>query len=96
MDMKINSNIDPIARAMANQVKAAPPKAATDAATFEHTQGLEQALSDSPAVRPEVVARAQELIGDVSYPPEETIRQIAILIAANNGTPATGASSNPA
>lgn len=86
MEIKANNNIDPIARAMANPVKAATPKTATDAAAFEHANSLEQALRSSPDARPEVVARAKELIGDVTYPPQETIQQIATLIAANTSS----------
>jgi hypothetical protein len=89
MEIKANNNIDSVARAMASQVKAAPPKAPADAAAFEHAQGLDQALLDSPAVRPEVVARAQQLISDVAYPPQEMIKRIAILMAANSNSPAT-------
>jgi hypothetical protein len=35
---------------------------------FASSEALNRELADSPAVRPEVVARARELVADVQYP----------------------------
>jgi hypothetical protein len=54
---------------------------ATDTAQFDKTDGLDRSLKNTPDSRPEAVARAQQLIGDVTYPPRETIRRLAVLLA---------------
>jgi hypothetical protein len=42
---------------------------------------LDQALASVPDVRPEVVERARNLVNLVQYPPAETMRKIARLLA---------------
>lgn len=55
--------------------------ASQDEVAFENSRALTSALESTPAVRDEVVRRAAELIGDVHYPPPETIRMISHLLA---------------
>jgi hypothetical protein len=56
-------------------------KAVQDEVAFENTRALTTALQGVPAVRDEVVRRATALVGDVNYPPAETIRRISRLLA---------------
>jgi hypothetical protein len=55
----------------------------SDAAEFSGAAALDQSLKSTPGVRPEVVARARELIVQPDYPPAETMRKIATLLAFN-------------
>lgn len=57
-----------------------------DAAAFSRTEALHRALAEMPAVRPEAVARARQLLGQPQYPPLETIRGIARLLALPLGS----------
>lgn len=64
-----------------------PPRALArtgDEVSLEQSAALLTALADTPDVRPEEVERAKQLIGDVRWPPEETIRRIAELLAINS------------
>jgi hypothetical protein len=45
------------------------------------TQALEQTLQDTPQIRPEMVARANALVADDNYPSDETLNQMAGLLA---------------
>jgi hypothetical protein len=56
-------------------------KAAQDELAFENSRALMTALQNAPASRIDEVRRATELIGDVGYPPPETIRMISHLLA---------------
>ncbi|MHC1765490.1 MAG: hypothetical protein AB9869_14510 [Verrucomicrobiia bacterium] len=53
----------------------------TDSARFDAADELDRALRAEPEVRPGEVERAERLIGDVAYPPPETIRRLAVLLA---------------
>jgi len=54
-----------------------------DSASFQETDAVNDALLQTPNVRPEAVARARALIADVQYPPLSTINAISRLVAAN-------------
>lgn len=56
-------------------------KVAQDEVAFENSRALTTALENTAVVRDEVVRRAIELVGDVNYPPPETIRMISHLLA---------------
>jgi hypothetical protein len=56
-------------------------RASQDEVAFENARALTSALHDTPSVRDEVVRRATGLVGDVNYPPPETIRMISNLLA---------------
>jgi len=58
-----------------------------DNAVFDQSRNLNQALSASPEIRGAEVARAQELIASVKYPPDEVIRGIAQLLAFTRNHP---------
>jgi hypothetical protein len=55
----------------------------SDAAEFNGAAALDQSLTTTPGVRPEVIARARELVAQPDYPPAETMRKIAALLAFN-------------
>ena len=81
MEIKWNSNIDPVVRAGPSPIKARAPQAGTDSVAFDQVEVLDQALRATAAGRPEMIGRARQLIGNVKYPPEETIQRIATLLA---------------
>jgi hypothetical protein len=56
-------------------------RAAEDEVAFENSRALTTALQNTPESRDDVVRRATELVGDVNYPPPETIRMISHLLA---------------
>lgn len=56
-------------------------RATQDEIALENTRALTKALKDTPESRDDVVRRATELVGDVNYPPPETIRMISNLLA---------------
>ena len=61
--------------------RASDARAVEEEVAIENTRALRQALDDSPHLRAEVIKRAAELVGDVNYPPRETIRMISHLLA---------------
>ena len=62
-------------------------RADQDKAIFDQSRSLNQALSASPEIRGAEVARAQELIASVKYPPDDVIRGIAQLLAFTKDHP---------
>ena len=81
MEVKANQNVDVASRVIVNQTKPRPAAVGSDTTSFTRVAALDEALQATPAVRPEAVARAKELIGDVKYPPADTINGIATLLA---------------
>jgi len=55
--------------------------AARQEVAFENSRALTTALLSTPESRDDVIRRATELVGDVNYPPPETIRMISHLLA---------------
>lgn len=64
-----------------DQRTAGETRAAQDEVALENTRALTTALKNTPESRDDVVRRATELVGDVNYPPPETIRMISNLLA---------------
>jgi len=56
-------------------------RVAEDEVAFENSRALTTALHNTPESRDDIVRRATELVGDVNYPPPETIRMISHLLA---------------
>jgi hypothetical protein len=83
MEIKPNNHLEPATRIAATPARPRAAGGGTDSVAFERAQALDQALQTTQAVRPEMVARARQLISDVKYPPDQTIRQIAALLAMN-------------
>jgi len=53
----------------------------TDQAAFSGAAALEAAMQRLPEVRTDRVRDAAQLIGDPSYPPEQTMKRLANLLA---------------
>lgn len=81
MEVKTNNHVDAAQRVIVNQTKPRPAAAASDTTSFDHVVALDAALQATPAVRPEAVTRAKELVSNVKYPPADTINGIATLLA---------------
>lgn len=81
MKIDFNANIDPLANAGAKPVKPREASTPTDAASFDSSARLERKLNETPDVRPDKVAFAKLLVGDVLYPPQQGIKSIANLLA---------------
>jgi hypothetical protein len=58
-----------------------PRSMAYEQVALENSRALTHALRMTPEIREEIVRRATELVGEPSYPPEETIRKISDLLA---------------
>ena len=58
--------------------------ASTDTLSTVNATRLKAALENTPAIRPEVVARASAFGLDPAYPPLAIIEKIALMIAASN------------
>jgi hypothetical protein len=80
MEIKLNPSLDSIVRA----VTATPPARRImleDVDGFESSHALESRLAALPEIRPEKLEQARLMIGDPAYPPQQTIRSIAVLLA---------------
>jgi hypothetical protein len=80
--MEINTNIS--AGGINGPIPPRQPakaKEAADGVSFGNSAALDGALQNVPGSRPEEVDRARNLIGDVNYPPQETIKKISTLLA---------------
>lgn len=84
MPMEINfhlRNMDPVEKPHAARPDQRAAQVAQDEVAFENSRALTTALQNTPESRDDVVRRATELVGDVNYPPPETIRMISNLLA---------------
>ena len=82
MEIKLNRNIDSVARVTPTRVKASRPSDGDSAmSVFENSRAFEARLEAIPDVRAEVVDYGRRLVGDPAYPPRETIQRIATLLA---------------
>jgi hypothetical protein len=82
--MEINfhlRSLDAVGPAHASKASHRATQAAQDEVAFENSRALTTALQNTPESREDVVRRATELVGDVNYPPPETIRMISNLLA---------------
>ena len=53
----------------------------SDRVSLASSSALEQALQNTPASRPEMVARAQSLIADPNYPSGDTLAAMSLQLA---------------
>lgn len=81
MEIKFNANAAKVREVQAPPPAERPPKAVEPGVDFKATAALEQALRNTADVRPEAVERAKSLVGTPTYPPPETIRKLAHLLA---------------
>jgi hypothetical protein len=83
MEIKLNTNIESVGRVAGSQPKKLEAKTEEQTPSFDRSEALNDALRQTPDVRSEVVANAKKAVGNSSYPPSETIRKIAVLLAKN-------------
>lgn len=81
MEIKLNTTNELLARAVYKASNTPATSPVRDEAAFENLHALDRQMDTIPVVRPDVVARAQQLISTADYPPERTIRSIANLLA---------------
>jgi hypothetical protein len=82
--MEINTNLSTIGvnGTVAGKRSAPTPTMLSDHVSLTNTSALEQAVQNTPASRPEMVARAQSLIADPSYPSGEVLAAVSRQLAA--------------
>ena len=86
MQVNANQQIRPESPVAAVGSGAPSRKAVTGSEVeFSRSERLNRALALTPDVRAEEVERAEGLVQDVHYPPQETIRRISQLLALNFG-----------
>ena len=85
MEIKLNTNIDPLSRIAAGQPARSEVKIKGDGAAFEKSEALNQTLRHLPESRTEKVAKGKELAALTPYPPPETIKKISTLLAMHIG-----------
>lgn len=82
MEIRLNTNID-----FTGRVSQPPAKASrtidSGSATqpFEDSHSLESRLNSVPDVRADKVDDARRMVGDPAYPPRDTIKRLAALLA---------------
>ena len=81
MEVRLDANAAKVIAASTPKPAERPSKPAEDKVVFTEATSLETALEKTPAVRSEVVERAKHMVGDPTYPPRETLRKIASLLA---------------
>ncbi len=86
MEINPNSNTGSVNRVAHPAPQARPVRGTGDQAVFNRSEALDRSFAEMPEVRPEKVARARELIGQVTYPPRETIAKISDLLALDINT----------
>jgi hypothetical protein len=82
MEVKFNKEIN-VAPPVTRPEKAAPVQArqSDPEPAFDNSRNLDEALSATPDVRTDVVDRARDLVKSPQYPPVETMKKIARLLA---------------
>ena len=82
--MKIDSttNSAPIGMPGGQLSTPARVNATDDRTGFQQTEALNGAIADVPNVRPEAVARAQQMIQDSNYPSPQVVNDVGRLLAA--------------
>lgn len=81
MEIQPNQNTGAAQNALNSRGVTRPRKPSPEEVSFAATSNVDQALRELPALRVEVVERAQKLVGDPTYPPRETIHQLSELLA---------------
>lgn len=81
MDIQRTGSFEPVSKIQRNLSRRDPSVPGTDDQDFSQTDALRGAMDNLPRSRPDKIQRAKELIGDVNYPPAQTIRKISDLLA---------------
>ncbi|MCC6233728.1 MAG: hypothetical protein IT580_13845 [Verrucomicrobiales bacterium] len=82
MEVHANNNtngVDPVR--FSRTAPRRPAEPTQDQTSFEGVNAVNRALEATPASRSEAVDRATGLIGDLTYPPRETIQRLSHLLA---------------
>lgn len=83
--MQIDSNLSPNTVARTTPAATSAAKAvnaqAADSVSFAQAEAINKSLKEEPDVRSSEVERAQNLIGQVQWPPEVVIRRFSNLLA---------------
>jgi len=81
MQINPNSQVRPVFRMVAHPPAVQKVGAETGPVEFSQVTALNEALQQAPNARAEQINRARKLVGEVDYPPRETMRSIAQLLA---------------
>jgi len=81
MEIQFHVNVGSVGRTPPNKTVSREARSAQDEVALENARALQRALEETPQSRSEVVNRAAQLVGDVNYPPPETIQKISNLLA---------------
>jgi hypothetical protein len=81
MDIKLNTNLVPVSPATLGKPEPRAGATGADSAQFDRSADLNQMLQNTPDIRPDAVEKAKSCLGDVQYPPAETLARIAALLA---------------
>jgi hypothetical protein len=82
MKIDATTNSGPIGTPVGQVTTPARVNATDNPTNFQQTDVLNGAMADVPNVRPEAVARAQQLIHDSSYPSPQVIHDVSRLFVA--------------
>lgn len=85
MEINPNFSLGPIGRVHRVPAGSRESKVARDVVSLAGAEALNRSLQAAPDSRAEEVARAKDLIGQVDYPPRQTIQRISALLAINLG-----------
>jgi hypothetical protein len=91
MEINLNGNINSPGRVQNAERTIHGTKPDAPQGEFSHVDALKLALSQTPEVRPEVVARARKVVSDAPYPPTEIIQKISHLLAMHMMAPSNRA-----
>jgi hypothetical protein len=84
MEINLNTKINSVSRTNSIASQGREIRSVREQASFTNSDALNQGLTNMPEIRNEAVKRAQDqVLGDVPYPPAETVAKIAHLLAIN-------------
>jgi hypothetical protein len=83
VNVRFNTNIGSITGEVPDRAKSQKAPSGQDDVWLDQSAHLDRSFATTPEMRPEVVQRGRQMIGDVTYPPDETIRKLAALLAMN-------------
>jgi hypothetical protein len=82
MEVKLNNSASPVSQVLARVIKSAKTQPSEAVASFARSDALNRTLAATPDVRPDVVARARQLVAQPAYPPKDVLERIARLISS--------------
>jgi hypothetical protein len=81
MEIGFHPNVGSVGRTPPHMPLARGSEAAQDEVALENTRALRRDLEATPDSRADLVDKAMIMVGDVNYPPRETIQKISHLLA---------------